>query len=168
MIRPGTLADTDAVLRLGIDTGMFAEDAVDGLRDILRGFHAGTSSPGHELHLAVEPEHQRPVGVVFFGPDMVADRKWDLWMIAVEPSLQGRGIGGSLLQFTESRVRAAGGRVLLIDTSSHAKYDPTRAFYARHGYIEVARTPDYYADGDAKVTYWKRITPLETAPAAQR
>lgn len=156
-IRPGTLADTETVIRLGIETGMFAPDAVDGLRGILLGFHTGASSPGHELHLAVEADDGRAVGVVFFGPDLMTDGKWDLWMIAVAPAHQGRGVGSELLKFSERRVRDADGRLLIIETSSQRKYDGTRAFYARHGFVEVARIPDFYADDDAKVICWKHL-----------
>lgn len=136
---------------------MFAPNAVDGLRDILHGFHAGTSSPKHQLHLAVDEDDSRALGVVFFGPDLMTDGKWDLWMIAVVPDQQNRGVGGGLLSFTERRVRDAGGRLLIIETSSQQKYDRTRAFYARHGFAEVARIPDFYADGDAKVICWKHL-----------
>ena len=162
-IRPATPADTDAIVDLAVDSTLFPPDATDVLRDILARFHAGTAYPEHELHLLLDPASARPLGVIFFGPDPMTDRKWDLWMIAVASAHQRRGLGSVLLAFTESRARAAGGRVLLIDTSSQPKFNPTRAFYARHGYTEVARVPDYYTDGDAKVTYSKRLAP---APAA--
>lgn len=157
MIRPAVPADTAAIVQLGVDAKMFLADEVEPLRQILEGFHAGTSSADHQLYVWANDVAGPPVGVVFFGPDAMTDRKWDLWMIAVAPERQGLGIGGELLRFTEERIRGAGGRLLLVDTSSRAKYDPTRAFYAKHGLVEVARVPDFYADGDGKVTYWKRM-----------
>lgn len=97
------------------------------------------------------------VGAVYFGPDPMTDRKWDVWMIAVDPALHNQGIGREMMGFAESVVRAAKGRLLLIDTSSKAQYDKTRAFYARMGYVEVARVEDFYAEGDGRVTYAKRM-----------
>lgn len=86
----------------------------------------------------------------------MTDRKWDLWLIAVHADRQGQGIGGELLRYAERRARVAGARLLLIETRSLPKFDPTHAFYGRHGYREVARIPDDYADGDSKVVFTKR------------
>jgi ribosomal protein S18 acetylase RimI-like enzyme len=80
-------------------------------------------------------------------------------MIAVTPERQRSGIGGKLLQFTEESVRASNGRILFINTSSLSQYDTTRKFYSKYGYEEVARIPDFYKDGDSKVTFAKRIVP---------
>ena len=157
MLRPATPSDTPAILALAVATGMFPADGVEPLREVLDGLHAGRSGADHRLQVWADDSGGPPVGVVYFGPDAMADRKWDLWMIAVAPDRQGRGIGGKLVQFAETQVRAGGGRLLLIDTSSQPKYDATRAFYAKHGYAEVARIPDFYADGDGKVTYVKRM-----------
>ena len=41
--------------------------------------------------------------------------------------------------------------------SSRADYEPTRAFYLRVGYVEEARLRDFYARGDDKVFYVKRL-----------
>ena len=73
-----------------------------------------------------------------------------------------RGIGGQLLRYTEARVRESAGRLLLIETSSLPKFDPTRAFCAYHGYREVARIPDFYTDGDSRVIFAKRLAPEPT------
>jgi ribosomal protein S18 acetylase RimI-like enzyme len=54
-------------------------------------------------------------------------------------------------------VRGRDGRLLLIETSSTAAYHPTRQFYLKNGYTIVAEIPDFYADGDGKVIYSKRM-----------
>ena len=162
MIRAATPTDTSAIVALGIATGMFPPEETEPLREVLEGFHAGHAGADHCLAVWIDDADGHPVGVVYFGPDAMADRKWDLWMIAVAPEQQGRGIGGQLLRFTEARVRTLGGRLLLIDTSSLPIYEATRAFYAKHGYAEVARVPDFFKDGDSKVIFAKRMAPLVT------
>jgi ribosomal protein S18 acetylase RimI-like enzyme len=47
---------------------------------------------------------------------------------------------------------------MVIETSSQPSYHPTRAFYRRRGYDEVARVKDFYSDGDDRVIFAKRIT----------
>jgi hypothetical protein len=48
--------------------------------------------------------------------------------------------------------------LLLIETSGLPHYEPTRRFYAKHGYHVASRIADYYADGDDMVVFGKRFT----------
>jgi ribosomal protein S18 acetylase RimI-like enzyme len=50
-------------------------------------------------------------------------------------------------------------RLLIIETSSLPRYEAARQLYCRHHYREVARIPDFYADGDDRVIYAKRFRP---------
>jgi ribosomal protein S18 acetylase RimI-like enzyme len=97
------------------------------------------------------------VGYICFGPIAVTDRRYDLYWIAVHQGKQGLGIGGVLLREAEEAVRAQGGRYLIIETSSRAVYEPTRAFYLKHGYQEVARVPEYYGDRDDRVIFMRAL-----------
>lgn len=101
------------------------------------------------------------LGFVCYGPITVTDRRYDLYWIAVRKDCQGRGVGARLLQAAEAQVRALGGRHIYIETSARALYEPTRAFYLRQHYREVARIPAYYADDDDRVIYVKVLA--ETA-----
>lgn len=158
-IRPASPADTAAIIGVAVASGLFPADEVAPLCEAVEAVLAGQQGPDHQIALWAEEPDDPPVGVAYFGPDPMTDRKWDLWMIAVTASHQGRGIGGQLLRYTEARVRERDGRLLLIETSSLPKFDPTRAFYARHSYREVARIPDFYTDGDSKVIFAKRLAP---------
>ncbi len=158
MIRPATPADTAAVVALAVDTAMFLPHEVGPVHDMLANFHAGQLGAGHLIEVWTDSPDRPPSGVAYFGPDAMTDRKWDLWMIAVAPDRQGQGIGGALLRSAEAHVRAGGGRLLLIETSSLSRFDSTRVFYGKHDYTEVARIPDFYTDGDSKVVFAKRIS----------
>lgn len=157
MLRPATRSDTPALIALAISTGMFLPHEVEPLREVLDNFHAGHLGVDCRIEVWADDPSGPPVGMVYFSLNTMSDRTWDLWMIAVAPERQGQGIGSELVRFTEAHIRANGGRLLLIDTSSLPKYDTTRAFYSKHGYGEVARIPDFYTDGDSKVIYAKRI-----------
>ena len=157
MLRPAVLADTPALLDLAIATELFGPDEVGFLEETLAEFHAGHSGADHRLQVWYDDPGGPPVGVVYFGPNAVGDRTWDLLWISVAPSRQGQGIGGELIRFAEACVGAAGGRLLLIDTSSLPRFAATHAFYGNHGYAEVARIPDFYADGESKVIFAKRM-----------
>lgn len=97
------------------------------------------------------------LGYACFGPTPGAVGTWDLYWIAVARDAQGRGVGTALLREIEARIRAQGARLCVIETSSRADYEATRAFYARMGFEPVARVPDFYDDGDDRVIYVKRL-----------
>ena len=157
MLRPAVQADTPALVDLAIATELFLPDEVEPLREVLDALHAGRLGDDHRVQVWADDPTGPPVGVVYFGPNAMGDRTWELLWIAVAPDRQSRGIGGELVRFTEAHIRAAGGRLLVIETSSLPRFGATHAFYRSHEYDEVARIPDYYADGDSKVIFAKRM-----------
>lgn len=160
MLRPATPVDTPALVALGTATGLFQPlEAEALLGQTLDDLHAGRLAEGHLAWLSTDDPAGAPSGWVYFSPEAKADQVWQLWWIGVAPARQGRGIGDELLRFVEDHVRAAGGRLLLIETSSLPALERTRHFYAKRGYTACGRVPDYYGDGDDKVIYAKRMAP---------
>lgn len=100
------------------------------------------------------------VGYACWGPTPATDRTWDLYWIAVDTALQGAGIGTILLEEVERRLVGQRARMLVAETSSRSDYAATRAFYARRGYVEVARVRDFYSPGDDRIVFVKRFLPL--------
>jgi len=99
-------------------------------------------------------------GAACFGPIPASDGTFDLYWIAVDASRQGQGIGSRLLDEVERRVRAHGGRLLVIETSSRDDYEGTRTFYMRRGYAEGARLRAFYAPDDDRVILTRRLAAL--------
>jgi GNAT superfamily N-acetyltransferase len=100
-------------------------------------------------------------GYACYGPTPGTDRGYDLYWIAVRPDAQRGGIGSALLAEVEARITGDNARVVVIETSSRPPYAPTRQFYMRHGYAEVARVREFYGLGDDRIVYTKR---LQAAP----
>lgn len=154
MIRPMSPDDIPMMVRLAIDAQMFPEEASGFLTEAAQSWFDQGQQPARWL---VDDDDGRVVGVAFFEPRDATDRVWYLTMIVVSPDLQGTGRGRALLAHVEQALRDAGQRLLLIETSGTGQYDSTRAFYARGGYREVARVPDYFEAGDDMVLFWKRL-----------
>ncbi|MGH7507182.1 MAG: GNAT family N-acetyltransferase [Longimicrobiales bacterium] len=138
-------------------TGFFREPEVIIALDVLDSFF---TRPDHDYFAlgAFTPGGQL-VGYVCFGPTPCTMGTWDLYWIAVAPDAQNAGVGTTLLQEVERRLAQADARLVIIETSSQPSYQPTRVFYVRRGYSEVARVLDFYADGDDRVIFAKRIQP---------
>lgn len=155
MIRPIVPADTPALVALSGSSGLFKPDELDAVRGMLDEYHATNAASGHNI--ITYEDGGRPVGIAYFAPKGFTDRVWELLMIAVDGPRHRQGIGSELLVAVENAVRASSGRMLLIETSDKSSFERTRLFYRKHGYAEVARIPDYFADGDGKASFVKRL-----------
>ena len=157
MIRPTVPADTPALVAVAESTGVFKPLEIATLRAVLDDYHAGAHVEGHR---AVTFEQQgQPIGFAYYAPIAMTDHTWDLWWIAVGKHTHARGVGSKLLRHAEDDIRAAGGRLLVIETSSLPKYALTRRFYVKHGYEQAGVIADFYADGDDIVYFRKRLAP---------
>jgi GNAT superfamily N-acetyltransferase len=95
-------------------------------------------------------------GWICWGPTPCTLGTYDLYWMAVDPGLQGSGIGTALLQEMERRL-AGIARLIIIETAGRADYAATRAFYEARGYSPAATIPDFYAPGDDQVVFVKSV-----------
>jgi ribosomal protein S18 acetylase RimI-like enzyme len=128
-------------------------EALDGVFDE---YFEEFQAEGHKC--VTYERHGEVLGFAYYAPTWMTDHTWYLWWIAVKKQTQARGVGTALLRHLEEDIRAAGGRLLLIETSSLPSYEPTRRFYLKHHYEQEAVLRDYYADGDSMVVFSKRLT----------
>ena len=82
---------------------------------------------------------------------------YDLYWIAVDKSTQGMGLGRKIMDRVAEIIRGEGGRNIYIETSTKPHYQATRTFYERCGCPLVATLDDFYAPGDGKAIYCKRV-----------
>jgi GNAT superfamily N-acetyltransferase len=153
MIRPTQPDDTPVLVELIRGTGVFKPAEIVALREVLDDYHSGAASRGHRAVTSVRDG--QIVGFAYYAPAAMTDGTWYLYWIAVDRSVHARGLGSELLRHAEDGVRAAGCRLFLIETSSLPHYEPTRRFYAKHGYPVWCVIRDYYADGDDMVIFAK-------------
>jgi ribosomal protein S18 acetylase RimI-like enzyme len=137
------------------ESGFFSGAEVDIAIELVEERLAKGPASGYEFHFLEEAG--AVVGYACYGEIPCTVGSFDLYWVAVDKTQQRRGIGKLLVELVEERLTARGGRKVYIETSSKPLYDPTRAFYARCGYREVASFPDFYAPGDGKVVYEKSL-----------
>jgi GNAT superfamily N-acetyltransferase len=126
-----------------------AEEVIDSyLRDEQAGYYILVAHNGHQV-----------MGYICYGPTPLTQGAWDVYWLAITPSLQGRGLGGILLSWAENCIREAGGRLALIETSGKPEYTKTIRFYCDQGWQEICRVPDFYAPHDDKLILQKRLQP---------
>ena len=97
------------------------------------------------------------VGLGLTAPDPMTDGTWTMRALPVRPEVQGQGLGATLVTASEDRLRSLGARLQLLDTSGTDAFTATRAFYVAQGYEREARIRNFWAGGDDKVTFRKRL-----------
>ncbi len=65
----------------------------------------------------------------------------EVYVVAVDPSRQGMGVGRALLERAYERARTAGMRMIMVETSGDPGHAPARALYESDGFVRwpVAR-----------------------------
>jgi len=104
------------------------------------------------------------LGYACFGPTAGTIDTWELYWIAVAPSVQRHGIGSLLWHAVERELSGRGARLCVLETSGLESYQQTRGFYRRHGFILTARVPNFYDDGDDRLTYVKAFGTASRLP----
>jgi len=155
-IRPVERGDLDDLKAVIDANGLFPSEMLDGM---LEAFLDDARTDEHWLTI---DQHDRAAAIAYYAPERMTVGTWNLLLIAVDPDLQGLGLGQALMRHAEISLAAQGQRVLLVETSGLPEFERTRRFYHQLGYTEEARLRDYYDAGDDKVVFWKSLAELAT------
>ncbi len=152
VLRHLTPADRERIEEITRAVGVFRADEVPVALEVFDGAVGG--SPDY-LALGAELEG-RLIGWICWGPTPCTLATFDLYWMAVDPAVQGAGVGSALV--TEMERRLAGiARLVVVETAGRPDYASTRAFYQTRGYRAAAVIPDFYAPGDDQVVYVKKL-----------
>jgi len=154
-IRQARAGDRDKILEFMVETGFFRPDEMEIAKEVFD--DSMKDDKKGEYQSFVADENGRVIGWVCFGPTPCTLGTFDIYWIAVTPKIQSAGVGTALMQFAEKEIKASGGRLTVVETSGRPVYHPTRQFYIRKGYKEVTRVRNFYAPGDDKVIFTKRL-----------
>ena len=152
-----TPADIEAVRAIVSSSGFFSESEIEVAAELVEERLSKGLSSGYHFLFAEEGEEM--LGYACYGPIPCTVASWDLYWIAVQPDLRGRGMGRRILERVEKEIGKMGGKRVYVDTSSRELYRPTLAFYAHCGYRQEAVLKDFYAPGDSKVLFVKVLEP---------
>ena len=148
-------ADLPALQSILVATGAFTDAEVKCAMELLETVLNDPQQPDYQVIVA---DYAGAVaGYVLYGPVPLTEGNYDLYWIATDPTLHGKGVGRQLMEETEKRLRAAGARMLCLETSSQGSYLRTRRFYEQAGYLEESCIRDFYRPGDNRITYVKRF-----------
>lgn len=155
VIEEAGASDEEAVMRLARSETLFSHEEADTVQELFTDYLTAPDQGGYSFLVARETRDL--LGFACYGPTPLTRGTYDLYWICVGPEARGRGVGRALMRNVEERVRALGGRLLLIETSGRPDYGPTRAFYERIGADRTAVIPEFYGPGEDLVLYTRRL-----------
>jgi ribosomal protein S18 acetylase RimI-like enzyme len=156
MIVIATEADGSQIQDITARAGVFSQEEIDSV-GVMWNEYLTLGSEGSGYHFIAYRDGQRVLGFAIYGPRDLTEGVFDLYWIAVDPEARCNGVGRKLLNASEEAVRAAGGRILIAETSGTPLYEPTRKFYFSMGYENEATIKDFYTVGDDLKIFTKRI-----------
>jgi len=152
-LRALAAADRERIAAISRAVGVFRDEEIQVALEV---FDA-SCRPGQTDYRTLGAEVDgRLAGWVCWGDTPCTVGTIDLYWMAVDPSVQGLGVGTALIQEMERHL-PSDARLIMIDTSGRADYLPTRGFYQARGYRVVATVPDFYAPGDDQVILSKKL-----------
>jgi ribosomal protein S18 acetylase RimI-like enzyme len=155
-IRPAAQKDRAAIKGILIRTRAFRPAEIKCALEV---FDAGTQTRDSGYNVFVFIGDNAPLGYVCYGPTPLTEGTFDIYWIAVDPRFQHQGIGWRLLMWAEEAIAAAGGRLIILQTSSQSAYEAPRRLYRRSGYILEGTIANYYSPGDDMLIYTKSLQP---------
>lgn len=154
-VRPMIAQDKPAIVQMLQNIPEFKPPEVVVAEEVLDNYLHDSIRSGY--HVFVAEIDSLVVGYICYGPTPLTEGTWDIYWLAVAPNQQSQGIGKSLLAFAEGNIKETTGKIAIVETSSKPEYKATERFYRTQGYELVCRIPDFYAPGDDKLIFLKRL-----------
>ncbi|MDQ3256610.1 MAG: GNAT family N-acetyltransferase [Acidobacteriota bacterium] len=139
-------------------SGQFDERGLAHVDETLNLYLAGESEA-----LWFTADDGEPVGVAYCAPEPVTDGTWNLLMLWTRQDRSGQGHGTALVGQVERALSEQGARLLIIETSGLPDFETARGFYSKCGFTQEARIREFFAAGDDKIIFTKRLASNDNA-----
>lgn len=165
MIRKLIKDDKEQIRRILTDTKHFNDDEIKIAIELIDVYLNDEKQQDYIIY-TYENENQTgkgntnrssAAGYICYGRRPLTDWTYDLYWIAVDPNIHGKGIGSKLVKHMEEDLKSQGGKIILIETSGKAEYENERMFYTKNGYEVQTIIKDFYRSGDDLYVYRKYL-----------
>jgi ribosomal protein S18 acetylase RimI-like enzyme len=155
MIRKLAKADRDVLKKILADTNHFNDDEINVAIELIDIYLKDENQKDYIIY--VYEDSGKTAGYICYGRRPLTDGTYDLYWIAVDPNIHGKGIGSKLIEFMENDVKKLKGYLILIETSGKAEYEGERRFYEKNRYDTQTIIKDFYRNGDDLFVYRKYL-----------
>lgn len=150
--------DRDKIKNILTETNNFNEDEIRVAIELIDIYINKKEQRDYEIFVDRNEEDESDInGYVCIGPRPLTEGTYDLYWIAVNPSVQSKGVGSRLISFAEEYIRNKNGRLILIETSGKDSYKKERSFYEKNSYNRITEIKDFYRKNDSLIIYGKYL-----------
>jgi ribosomal protein S18 acetylase RimI-like enzyme len=149
--------DRDKIKQILIDTHHFIEDEIDVAMELIDEYLNDAEQKDYIIQVYVTDDTNKTAGYICYGKRPLTDMTYDLYWIAVDPNIHGKGTGSSLVRYMEEDLKSQGANLILIETSGKESYENERRFYDKNVYKVQTIIKDFYRRGDDLVIYCKYL-----------
>ena len=158
MIRTLEAHHREPIKKMLVDTQNFHDSEIEIAMELIDTYINNEEQKDYEIFIDRNDDDERVInGYVCIGPRPLTEGTYDLYWIAVNPSVQSKGIGSKLINYVETHLRNKAGRLILIETSGKPSYEKERRFYEKNLYNKFVEIKDFYDIGDSLVVYGKYL-----------
>jgi len=158
LIRKLNSNDSASIEKILIETKHFNDDEIKIAMELIDVYISDAKQTDYIIQVCEDDETKNVCGYICYGKRPLTDSTYDLYWIAVDANIHGKGIGSSLVKFMETDLKKNyKARLVLIETSGKHGYENERKFYAKNGYDVQTTIKDFYRQGDDLVVFRKYI-----------
>jgi len=157
MIRKLIHDDREQIQSILIDTHHFNDDEIKVAIELIDVYLNEAKQTDYIIYVIENDERKQAAGYICYGKRPLTDWTYDLYWIAVDPNIHGKGLGSQLVKHMEDDLAGSGGKIILIETSGKAEYENERKFYTKNGYEVQTIIKDFYRRGDDLFIYRKYL-----------
>lgn len=117
----------------------------------------GIARPEIDYWVLVAEAGDAIAGYICYGPTPMTRSTYDLYWIVSHTDFRGQGVARRLIEAMEADLRERKATAIRVETSVKESHQAARRLYARLGYPETARFPDFYSPGDDLLVYYKQL-----------
>jgi ribosomal protein S18 acetylase RimI-like enzyme len=156
MIRKLLKSDREQIQRILKDTNHFNDDEIKVAVELIDIYLRDANQTDYIIYVS-ENDDKKAAGYICYGRRPLTDWTYDLYWIAVDPNIHGKGTGSALVRHMEEDLKSGGGKIILIETSGKAEYENERKFYEKNGYLLQTIIKDFYRAQDDLYVYHKYL-----------
>lgn len=157
MIRKLIKEDRNLLKQVLIDTQHFNAEEIQVALELIDTYLKDEDQVDYIIFVYTDDVLDKVAGYICYGRRPLTEGTYDLYWIAVDPNIHGKGIGSKLIAFMEEDLCERGAALILIETSGKAEYENERRFYEKNRYKLQTVIRDFYRKGDDLVIYHKYL-----------
>jgi GNAT superfamily N-acetyltransferase len=157
MIRKLIKEDRHLLKQVLVDTNHFNAEEIQVALELIDTYLKDEEQVDYIIYVYTDDITDKVEGYICYGRRPLTESTYDLYWIAVDPSIHGKGIGSKLITFMEEDLLERNGTLVLIETSGKAEYENERRFYEKNRYKLQTVVRDFYRAGDDLVIYHKYL-----------